>query len=254
MAASHIIFMHVFLALTCFVTVKCAPVPPAFPHVVSLDINHLMLYNIAIKDVSNPRSDDNVRSVLSTILTKHHVKYDKIDTSSVVKTLGNKIKKMLTLVNAKSKEGGKSLRNLFKKWEESTYELNLPHATGTPTKRKLENDLNEERVKRQKLEDDVSNLQAELGQCRENENELKRQVGRLSNPVKRKNGVRGRAKKKLTYSKSEKYRQRSRSIGQIKETVEEMTNTVGFTPVSLTMKDQNGKLINVFFGGEMGKR
>ena len=42
------------------------------------------------------------------------------------------------------------------------YEMNLPHATGSPTKRKLESDLNGERAKRQKLEKDVNKLQTEL--------------------------------------------------------------------------------------------
>ncbi|XP_072046040.1 uncharacterized protein [Amphiura filiformis] len=252
MAASHVILMHVVLAFMCFVlSVKTAPQPtPAYPHVVTLEINNLMLYNIAVKDVQNPRSPEHAQSVLGKILDKHHMTLDQVDAPPILKTLVNKIKKMVTLVNQKRKAGGTSIKNLLDKWKCSLYNLKLPHATGSPTKRKLENDLNEEKCKRRKLETDFNNLQEEVEQRTEEQNELKRQVERLKNPIKRKRGQRGRSKNKEGYHQAQKYRLRRRSIAQIKETVEEMANDAGFTPVSLTMKDQDGKLIKIYFGDE----
>ena len=249
MAGAHVILMHTILA--CIVmSIHAYPLPsPAFPHVVTLEINNLLIYKIAIKDVPSPRAPDNVRSVLGSILRMHHMTLDRIDTAPTIQTLACKIKKMVTLANKKGKAGGRTFKCLLDDWKSSFYALKFTHATGSPTrpKRKLENDLNSERAKRQKLETDFNDLQDQINQKEAKRSELARQLERLKNPEKRKRGHRGRDKKKLRYKKAHKCRHRTNSINRIKSTFEEMVTDAGFTPVSFTMKDKEGKIITVSF-------
>ena len=88
-----------------------------------------------------------MRSVINTILTRHKLNADRFDIQSVIKTLQCKIKKMTEQFRKLRSAGGKSLKNLLANWTSSDYILKLPHKTGSPTKRKLEEDLQNEHCK-----------------------------------------------------------------------------------------------------------
>ncbi len=91
---------------------------------------------------------------------------DHLEAFPVLSVLKWKLKKMYQNASAKAKQGGMSMKNLLEQWQTSTYSLNLPHVTGSPTKRKLENDLNDQIKKLRKVEDDVAVLKDRLKQKR----------------------------------------------------------------------------------------
>ena len=75
-------------------------------------------------------------------------------------------------------------------------------------------------------------------------------VDRLSNPIKQTHGHRGKAENKEKYSKAQQYRHRSKAKNDIFTSVDSAFRNGGMTPVCLSMKDENGKLIKLRFSDE----
>ena len=86
------------------------------------------------------------------------------------------------------------------------YTVKVNHKTGSPTKRKLEKELNTESSKRRKLEHELTQAASELNMCKDDNGELQRKLDRLSNLNKLQQGERGRTKGKIGYSESQKRR------------------------------------------------
>ncbi|XP_033095868.1 uncharacterized protein LOC117100328 [Anneissia japonica] len=238
--ASAILFQIFLSFITCLAVESAPQATSAFPHILNVEINNLLLYNIAIKDVSHPKSFENTHTVLKSLLKKNSISADNVDTSQVMKTLQYKIKKMYEKVSQKSKAGGMTFKNYLNQLNSTNYTLKLPHATGSPTKRKLEETLNNERAKRQKLENDISKLENDLKATKSEKCDLLRKIG---NPQSI--GKRGKARNKFNYKQAQQYRNRSSNIKTIKKNVEDMANDAGFILLDLKMKDRKGKLINV---------
>ena len=82
----------------------------------------------------------------------------------------------------------------------------MPHKTGSPTKRKLETDLQQETRKCQKLESTLSQVQEELDSQKIKNTELERVNNRPKNLRKGEKRERGRSRGKKNVSKVTKKR------------------------------------------------
>ena len=129
------------------------------------------------------------------------------------------MKRMISEAKQMKRPGGKSMAKLLEKWKNSCCTISSPHTTVTPTKRKLENDLKEETVKRQKLESDVATLKKEMDEHKAEDHELRREIYRSKEPKKKKQGSRGKTTRNLSYKRAQKHRHKAQSINKIKETV-----------------------------------
>ena len=86
-----VILLHIVL-LSVALLIQAAPQSSRpYPHVIPLEISTLLLYEIVVKDVTKPRSPENIESVLNNELGRHHVVLDRVDVPPLLKTLGNKI-------------------------------------------------------------------------------------------------------------------------------------------------------------------
>lgn len=177
-----------------------------FPHIVEVDVTDYFLFTL-IQKIDSNFTDDNVRSVFRHILNRHHMTISDFNLDLSLAVLGAKLRRLWTAWTKKS--SGSNHKKMIKKWEKSKYKCKIYHKTGSPTKRKLEDEVRNEQVRRKKLESDFDDVSKELRKCNEEKEELERKVERLSNPNKRKQGHRGRSKgKKKGYSKSQKRRQK----------------------------------------------
>ena len=238
----------ILFMLACVVmSARAVPQPNAdFPHLVNLDLNNLLLYNLAVKGMTHSElNDDELRSVLIKILNRHHMTVDHFLLPAVLSSLRSKLKRMFQTVSKCVRSGGTNLAHQLKKWRESVYNLKLPHVTGSPTKRKLETDLERESKRRRSLETELNDTKAE-------NHELERQVERLKNPVKRKKGQRGRGKGKLAYKKSQRYKKRANNLSNMKDVINSSVEGTGFTPVSLKLRDSAGKIVTLSFEDGLG--
>nr|XP_054750436.1 LOW QUALITY PROTEIN: uncharacterized protein LOC129256207 [Lytechinus pictus] len=237
-------------ALSCAVLLANGMPQPTeeYPYIVELDVNNLLLYNIASKISSGPElSDDEVRSVLTKVLNTHHITLEGIDLSSVFKTLKQKVKSLFQKSKKCVKAGGKSVEMQLRKWKETEYSLKLPHKSGSPTKRKLQEDVQEEKSKRIKLESELTVLTNKLEQTEGKNLELERRVQRLKNPMKKQKGGRGKNKNKLKYTPSQKYRHQANALKEFKSTVQEGAKNAGFTPIKIEIQNDKAKTINLIF-------
>ena len=247
--ANHIVILLVLLACL-FVSVEAVPQPSTlYPHIVSLDITNILLYDIAVKGMANGNpNDDEVLAFLAKIFNRFGLSMAKFDIPPVIKTLKSKLKRMFITMKKCRGAGGNSLERQLEKWKsDGKYSLQLPHKSGSPTKRKLQHDLETETRKRQELEHDVANFANELDHSKSQNQELKRQFDRLKNPQKRAQGQRGKGKGKLTYKKSQYYKNRQQVLTNLKSTVNETTEGSDIKPVRLTVRDGNGKLVTISF-------
>lgn len=193
-------------------SVQCSDPEEVWAYTETVHVNNLYLYNLAFGGgySSKTFTDTGLRNILDKIFSKHHVSGIKVNVPPIAKILSRRLKRMYsTLVGCK---GFWARQKVLERWTNSTYELNLPHKTGTPTKRKLESQLDQEKCKRTKLEADLTK------QMEENE-ELARVNHRLKQVKNTTNGVRGRSKGKKEVSKSQKYRRKQKDVENVKETM-----------------------------------
>ena len=176
------------------------PEENTYQHIVKVDVTDIFLFNL-IRETNGNLSEQNVHSVFRRILTKHHVDLDKFNPNSSLKALTSKLGRLWK--SWRSATGTNGRQRLWRKFGNSTYTLKVQHETGSPNKRKLEQELKTEKAKRRKLEDDLAAVKSELNESIEEKKEVCRKLKRLSNPLKRQRGERGRQKGKDTYSQSQ---------------------------------------------------
>ena len=124
----------------------------------------------------NP-NDDEVLAVLTKLFNRFGMSMAKFEIPPVIKTLKSKLKRMFITVKKCRSSGGKCMERQLQKWKsDEKYSLLLPHKSGSPTKRKLQDDLETETRKRQELEHDIANFTNELDQSKSENQELKRQI------------------------------------------------------------------------------
>ena len=81
--------------------------------------------------------------------------------------------------------------------QKSTYVVKIPHKTGSPTKRKLEQEVEVANAKIRKLTDGLDKTTTHLARCTEDMHESQRKVDRLSAPNKNQNRQEGEQRVKL---------------------------------------------------------
>lgn len=223
--------MHVlsfFILLGYFQTCQSLPDGPQFdeyPHVVKLEINNLFLYKLTTPD-SNSLTPENIDTVLQAILSKFHLNRDQINIACVRKTLVEKLRHLLRKLKLLSRSGFKK-KELLEKWANSDYVLNVPHRTGSPTKRKLE----EVQEELNRSHDELNVSRQVLADTTNQNQELKRKTERLSNPKKRKHGERGKSKQKNSYSDVQKRRHKKHKVETVKSMLESVSDEY-FKPTS----------------------
>ena len=248
----------IVLALLCImvVHVDAAPQPSAaYPYMVKLDISNFLLYTLAVKGMTGPSmKDEDIRSILSKLLDRHNMTMEHVDIPPVIKTLKQKFKSMYQASRKCWRAGGRSLAFQLEKWKKTEYTIKLPHTSGSPTKRKLENDLNEERNKRVNLEKELSSLNDRLENSNSTNQELERKINRMNDPIKRGKGQRGKGKGKDSIKKSQQYKNIAKGLNDIKASVEEKAQNIDMKPVGLQLRDKNGKLIKIAFEEDTGDK
>ena len=157
---SCVIFSLACLTL-CF-QVHADPPPSLDLHVVEIDVCDFFLFKL-IQNLNFHFSDDNLRTVFRQILVRHHISFKKVDVIFSIRTLESKLRRLWKAWTCKS--SGHHHTKLSKKWEKSKYALKVSHKTGSPTKRKLEEEVKDERVKHRKLESDLDKVNEELVTC-----------------------------------------------------------------------------------------
>ena len=212
-----------------------------FPHLVEIDVKDIFLFNL-IKCINAHFSDDNLRTVFRRILDRHNMSFAKFNIEYSLTSLESKLRRLWN--SWQKNKSGSSHQKLIKKWEKTVYKLKVQHKTGTPNKRKLEEEVKEERSKRRKLETEFEEVNEELTKCKEEKHELERQVDRLSNSKKRKQGQRGKTKRKQTYSASQKRRQKKQKISSMKQSLNDMSGP-GMKPRRLDFENEDGDIITI---------
>ena len=248
MITSCVIFIIAFLS--CCLSVHAQPdLDQNCPHVVKIDISEYFLFTLIGKINAN-FSDVNLLSVFRQIVNRHHLVFEDFNFKLSLPLLGSKLRRMWTTWIKKS--GGHWHSKLRSQWEKSKYTCKVYHKTGSPTKRKLEDEVVHAQVARRKLEDDLKDTSTELGKCRAEKEELERKVDRLANPTKQRLGVRGRRKGKSNYSKCQKWRHKQQKIEAIKETLMDISSP-GLRPCTFEFKDDEGEKVTVMFNGGNGE-
>ena len=168
------------------------PVNHEFKHVVYLQLNNLVLYKLAsAMTTCSLLSSESLEHVLRSLLTQYHLKKDQINAVFVLNKLKNKIKFMFRQLKSVNRSGFK-LQALMTKWENTTFTLKVPHRTGSPTKRKLEN--TEEELSR--VADELTTTRRVLADINGKNKELERTIDRLRNLKKTQKWRKGERKRK----------------------------------------------------------
>ena len=233
----------VLLAFVCIVRPLYATCNPgeetAYPKVAEIDVSEIFLFNL-VKGVDGYLSSENVQTVFQRIVTRHHISPEKIDfTGNCLTSLKSKLSRLWNLW--KSRKGSCGRLKLLTKFEKTIYTLKVPHKTGSPTKRKLEHELENEIVKRRKVEDSLIKISNDLVKCQEEKREVERKLERFSNPQKRERGERGKSKGKLSFMYSERQKRRHR-----RQKVKDAKDLLGERKfLSVEFTDEDGHIVKV---------
>ena len=216
-----------------------------YTRIVEVNVFDIFLFNL-IRDINGCLTPENIQSVFERILTKHHVSLENCR-MHCLKFLESKLGRLWK--NWKSANGSSGRQKLLNKWGKSVYTMKVQHKTGSPTKRKLETELKNESCKRRKLENELNNTGIELTKSKEESSELQRKLDRLSNPLKRQRGERGRSKGKVSYSQSQKRRQKDKKIKMVRDMLGNFSD-MGCNAISVQFKNNDGEIIHVFLNEE----
>lgn len=147
------------------------------------------------------------------IMHENTIDMQKINLASVVKKMQMKVRSLFAKL--KKITGGRAYQKTYDKWKSTNYVLKVPHKTGSPTKRKLEEQLQCEQLACKKARKKVDETRKKLVQSEKTNAELQRNIDRLVRNKQR----RGRNKNKASYSKSHTRRQFRQNIQDLKETM-----------------------------------
>lgn len=210
---SLIIYFLAFLA--CTQNLNALPVPnDDFSHVVEISVNDLLLFNL-IKDIHANFTEENIRTIFHRILSKNNITIEDFNFDLSAISLGSKLRRLWKMWTTRN--SGSHHQKMLSKWQYSKYELKVYHKTGSPTKRKLEMEVESERAKWKKLEDRFNAVSEELSCSKLVNQELLRKVERLSNGKECGHGKRGRTKNKETYSSWQRRRHHMQKTKAVKD-------------------------------------
>lgn len=201
------------LLLTCTLDVTIGTPCEGYDHTIDIPINNYLLYQLGISQPGNVIGQNNVLSIFEKTFTTHKVDATKVEPSSVVSTVVPKLKNML--FRYRKCKGGRSKKKLVESWKTSNYTIKVKYKTDSPTKRKLEEVVEKERRKHKKSVEKVKQAERQIEALLSEKRALQRQIEIIQNPQKQ--GKRGRAKKKLEYSKSHRRRLELNRIKAVKE-------------------------------------
>ncbi|KAJ8049453.1 Proline-rich transmembrane protein 1 [Holothuria leucospilota] len=155
------------------------------PNEVYLPVNNHYLYQL-IK-TSDPLAENNIKYMIQAIFDKHGVIYDKVNTPPLIKRLSFKVKNLYHKV--KKCKGGKQLRKLIAEMKASTYDLKFTYKSDSPRKRKLQDDLEEERKRRRLTECELQSIKTEVNDLQQVNTVLCLQLERCKDGKKGKRGM-----------------------------------------------------------------
>ncbi|KAJ8050097.1 hypothetical protein HOLleu_03167 [Holothuria leucospilota] len=154
------------------------------PNEVYLPVNNHYLYQLII--TSDPLTKNNIKYMIQAFFDKHSVVYDKVNTPPRIKRLPFKVKNLYHKV--KKCKGGKQLRKLIAEMKASTYDLKFTHKSDSPRKRKLQDDLEEERKRRRLTECELQSQKTEVNDLQQVNTVLCSQLERCKDGKEREKG------------------------------------------------------------------
>ncbi|XP_038061942.1 uncharacterized protein LOC119732485 [Patiria miniata] len=199
-------FIVAALAFMCIVRPLCASPEDetVYPNIAEIDVTEMFLFNL-VKDVNGQLSSENVQTVFQRIIARQNISPERVDSNSLT-ALRSKLGRLWH--SWRSQKGSNGRSKLLRTFEKNVYTLKVPHKTGSPTKRKLEYQLESEKIKRRKVEESLATVSNDLVKCSQEKLEVERKFERYSDPKKREKGERGRTKGKQSYMYSERQRRR----------------------------------------------
>ena len=183
--------------------------------------------------------------MLTRILSHNNISIEKVNLE-YLKPLKSKLARLW--VSYSNRKGSRGRQNLISNFEKTSYTLKVPHKTGSPTKRKIEREVETANAKVRKLEGGYNDVLFELDVCRNQLIESQRIVNKLSNPKKNRKG-RGKAKNKQNYSGSQKRRHEYQKVDAIKDFLGSESSQ---SFLSIELKNEDGHTVKVALNQEEG--
>ncbi|KAJ8046157.1 hypothetical protein HOLleu_04742 [Holothuria leucospilota] len=124
----------------------------------------------------NYNNDDHVHSVVTKLLTRHkiHIIYPYIHIPPLLATVKEKIKYMKRVITI-SRSDAKSKRQR-EKWKKQEYVTRFSYKTDSPTKRKLEETIHEERKRRKVVEEKFAKAKTGLIEVTREKEDLEKKM------------------------------------------------------------------------------
>lgn len=170
------------LLLTCTFNVTIATPCEGYNRTIDIPINNYLLYQLGISQPGNVIDQNNVQSILEKTFTTHKVDATKVELSSVVSTVVQKLKNMLC--RYRKCKGGRSKKKLVESWKTANYTIKVKYKTDSPTKRKLEKVAEKERKKQKKSVEKVKQAERQIEALLSEKRALQRQIEIIPNPQK----------------------------------------------------------------------
>ena len=234
MANSAIICALVCVTLFFLVNPVTAAPPEEFPYVIKLQINNYLLFTLS-KQSEILNADTPISTFLEQVLIENAVDIQKVHLAPLIKRVRFKIRHLRDKL--RRCKGGRAYARTLDKWKTTSYELNVPHKTGSPCKRKLEECVKREQQASKQARRELHETRKKLLKVEKRQQELQRNVDRLLKNKQR----RGKNRNKRSYSRSHMRRQFKNNIQDLQQTI----SLSSFNPVSVTVENTNGQLVEI---------
>ena len=174
--ANIIIMLFIVIAIFPLVNPVFAMPYDDFPFVLNLPLNNFVLFDLASQS-PKPCEEQNIARMIEHIMNENAIKLEKIHIKPLIKSMQIKVRGMFAKL--KACRGGRAYQKTYDKWKMTNFELKVKHKTGSPTKRKLEEQLQSEQQVSKRARKEIHETQKKLFQAEKETRELQRRIDRL---------------------------------------------------------------------------